>query len=59
MQCCLLLRNMVVRTPELRPSFLEKGAEDLLRAIKARHPSKCKDVGYAALRDLGLDNYND
>lgn len=50
---------MVVRTPELRPAFLDKGAEDLLRAIKARHTNKCKDVAAAALRDLGLDNYND
>lgn len=34
------------------------GAEELVRAAKAAHPSQCKDVGSAALRDLGLDNYN-
>lgn len=25
-QACIVLRNMVVRTPELRPAYLEKGA---------------------------------
>jgi len=33
------------------------GAEALVRACKAHRT--CRDVGYAALRDLGLDNYND
>lgn len=50
---------MVARNPELRPAYLERGAEALLRAAKAAHPAACKDVGAAALRDLGLDNYND
>eukprot|EP00198_Chlamydomonas_reinhardtii_P003087 XP_001692423.1 predicted protein [Chlamydomonas reinhardtii] len=58
-QACLVTRIMVARNPELRPAYLERGAEALLRAAKAAHPAACKDVGAAALRDLGLDNYND
>ena len=58
-QCCMLLRNMVVRNLELRPVFLGQDAEALLRAAKRLHPKTCSDVGAAALRDLGLDNYND
>lgn len=52
------MRNMVVRNLELRPVFLGKGAEDAVRAAKRAHPKSCTDVGSAALRDLGLDNYN-
>jgi hypothetical protein len=48
----------VVRNPELRPSFLDKGAETLLRGAKKAFPDQCRDVGSAALRDLGLDDYN-
>ncbi|KAG2434650.1 hypothetical protein HXX76_007544 [Chlamydomonas incerta] len=58
-QACLVTRIMVARNPELRPAYLERGAEALLRAAKVAHPAACKDVGAAALRDLGLDNYND
>ncbi len=58
-QCCIVLRNMVVRNPELRPVYLGQGAEALLRAAKKAHPKTCLDVGYAALRDLGLDKYNE
>lgn len=58
-QACMLVRNMVVRNAHLRPVFLEKGVEARLRSAKAAHPASCKDVGAAALRDLGLDNYND
>ncbi|WIA28447.1 hypothetical protein OEZ86_010991 [Tetradesmus obliquus] len=57
-QACMALRNMVVRNPELRPGFLAAGAEELLRAVKVLFPAACKDVASAALRDLGLDNYN-
>jgi hypothetical protein len=57
-QACMAIRNMVVRNPELRPGFLEAGAEDLLRSVKLLFPGSCKDVASAALRDLGLDNYN-
>lgn len=56
-QACMALRNMVVRNPELRAPFLERGAEALVRGAKARHAALCGDVGSAALRDLGLDQY--
>ena len=58
-QACILLRNCVVRNNHHRPTFLDKGAEALLRAAKRAHPSQCTDVGSAALRDLGLDKYNE
>lgn len=58
-QACMAVRNMVVRNPELRAPFLAKDMEPLLRAAKAKHPKACKDVASAALRDLGLDNYNE
>ncbi len=58
-QACLVVRIMVARNPELRQPYLDKGVEALLRQAKAAHPASCKDVGSAALRDLGLDNYND
>jgi hypothetical protein len=57
-QACMALRNMVVRNPELRPGFLAAGVEDLLRSVKLLFAGSCKDVASAALRDLGLDNYN-
>ena len=56
-QACMAVRNMVVRNPDLRPQVLSKGVEALLRAAKKAHPGPCGDVASAALRDLGLDNY--
>jgi hypothetical protein len=58
-QACMAVRNMVVRNTELRPGFLAAGAEPLLRAVKGVFPAACKDVASAALRDLGLDDYQD
>lgn len=58
-QGSMAIRNMVVRNPDIRPMFLAKGAEDLLRAAKKQHPGPCRDVASAALRDLGIDNYQD
>jgi hypothetical protein len=58
-QACMAVRNMAVRNPELRPAFLDKGAEALLRRAKVAYPKECRDVGSAALRDLGLDKYNE
>jgi hypothetical protein len=55
-QACMAIRNMVVRNPELRAPFLERGAEPLVRGVKGRF-GVCGDVGSAALRDLGLDQY--
>jgi len=53
-QCCLALRNIVSRCPELRAVVLEEEVEAPIRAAKRRH-SLCDDVGKAAIRDLGLD----
>ena len=56
-QACQLVRNLVVRNPELRPVMLQRGAEPIMRGAKKL--PECGDVATAALRDLGLDNYND
>ena len=56
---CMYLRNSAARNLELRPLMLERGADALLRAAKAAHPGTCTDVGSAALRDLGAENYNE
>ncbi len=56
-QACMALRNAVARSPELRGTVLAAGAEPLLRTAQRRHRATCADVGAAALRDLGLDNY--
>lgn len=53
-QCCLALRNIVSRRPDLRPAVLEEEVEGPIRAAKARF-FVCEDVGKAAIRDLGLD----
>jgi hypothetical protein len=55
-QACQLIRNLVVRNPELRQPILGKGMEPLLRGAKAL--KDCDDVAAAALRDLGLNDYN-
>lgn len=56
-QSCLMIRNLVARNPENRTILLSNGIEELIRKAKASHPS-CKDAATAALRDLGLDDYN-
>ncbi len=56
---CMFLRNSAARNPDVRPMLRERGAEPLLRAAKRAHPALCADVGSAALRDLGADNYNE
>ncbi|KAK9808657.1 hypothetical protein WJX72_001431 [[Myrmecia] bisecta] len=57
-QACMSIRNIVARNPGLRPVVLEKGAEQMLRKVKTQYPQACQDVGSAALRDLGFDDYN-
>jgi hypothetical protein len=52
-QMCLSLRNMAARSPELRVSILEEGAEDPLR--QAERIYECSDEAFGALRDLQLD----
>ncbi|KAK9166865.1 hypothetical protein Scep_002056 [Stephania cephalantha] len=56
-QSCLMIRNLVVRNPENRAILLGNGIEKIIRKAKESHES-CKDAASAALRDLGLDNYN-
>jgi hypothetical protein len=56
-QACMAIRNAAVRSPEVRAALLDKGAEALLRQVKSAHPA-CAEAGAAALRDLGLANYN-
>lgn len=58
-QACMAVRNMVVRNPELRPAFLAKGAEGLLHGVRGGLPVGDRDVATAALRDLGVDQYNE
>ncbi|KAK9056683.1 hypothetical protein SSX86_024045 [Deinandra increscens subsp. villosa] len=54
---CLMIRNLVARNPEIRPVLLSNGIEKIIRNAKESHKS-CRDAAIAALRDLGLDNYN-
>ncbi|KAG6470020.1 hypothetical protein ZIOFF_070980 [Zingiber officinale] len=56
-QACFMIRNLVVRNPENRIILLGNGIEKLIRKAKVSHAS-CKDAATAALRDLGLDDYN-
>ncbi|CAN6482876.1 unnamed protein product [Victoria cruziana] len=57
-QACLMIRNLVVRNPENRDIFLNNGTEKIIRQAKHNHES-CKRAATDALRDLGLDSYND
>jgi hypothetical protein len=52
-QACLLLRNMVVRCPELKQPMLDEEIEPTLREIHALRG--CDDEAYAVLRDLGCE----
>ncbi|KAL8238253.1 hypothetical protein R6Q59_019334 [Mikania micrantha] len=54
---CLMIRNLVARNPENRPILLSNGIEKIIRNAKESHKS-CRDAATAALRDLGLGNYN-
>lgn len=57
-QGCMALRNIASRCPEHREKMLKAGCEPILRQVKAKHFAACQDVASAALRDLGIDNYN-
>ncbi|KAK1439905.1 hypothetical protein QVD17_05730 [Tagetes erecta] len=54
---CLMIRNLVARNPENRPILLSNGIEKIIRNAKESHKN-CRDAAVAALRDLGLENYN-
>ncbi|KAG0499547.1 hypothetical protein HPP92_004238 [Vanilla planifolia] len=56
-QSCFMIRNLVARNPENRTILLGYGIEKLIRKAKGSHES-CRDAATAALRDLGLDDYN-
>lgn len=56
-QACQVLRNLVARNKDLGPPILEKGAEALLRNAKLL--DEVDDVAVGAMRDLGVDKYND
>jgi hypothetical protein len=49
-QCCLTVRNIAGRCPDLKGSLLDSGCEDVLR--NAGKLQQAVDEAYAALRDL-------
>ena len=51
--CRVTRRNM-----DVRAALLERGAEGLLRRVKAEAGAASGEAASDALRDLGLDNYN-
>lgn len=54
-QVCQVVRNAVVRSPGVKEALLRvEGLETGIRAARMKH-GECKDVGGAALRDLGLE----
>lgn len=54
----MAVRNLASRNLENRPILLKMGFQEALEDAKKTHPKACADVGSAALRDLGIDNYN-
>ena len=50
----MAVRNLVARTREHCPAFIEAGAEAVIKSALATYPS-CKDEATAALRDLGCE----
>jgi len=51
-QGSLACRNIVSRSPQLRGTLLDAGADEVLRTLSGRHQGSV-DEAYAALRDLG------
>jgi ribosomal protein L17 len=54
---CNMIRNIAVRSAENRTILLANGIEKLIRTAKANNET-CRAAATDALRDLGLDNYN-
>ena len=50
--CCMAIRNLIARTQDYVPQFLELGAETLVNHARTKHQT-CHDEAKAALRDLG------
>ena len=57
-QVCMLLRNAAVRSSKVKDLLRKADMEKHVRAIQQQHTSMCKDVASAALRDMGIENYN-
>ena len=59
-QCCMFARSAGGAKPRRNAPLLRGGGkrQALIRAAR-NHPKECTDVGSAALRDLGCDNYNE
>jgi hypothetical protein len=55
-QACQVVRNLVVRNPDLRKPVINMGLAPVMRG--AKQLPECDDVALAALRDLGFDDYN-
>lgn len=51
-QACVLIRNVMSRSPALAKPILELGVEELITQASTAHPD-CEDAAKAALRDLG------
>lgn len=57
-QACIAFRNLVSRCKEHRKELLAIGVEGSIRQAKRNFPAACQDVGAAALRDLGCEEYD-
>ena len=57
-QCCMLLRNSAVRSPKVKDLLRKQEMEKHVRQIQEKHNTICKDIASAALRDMGIENYN-
>ena len=60
-QACAATRNLASRAAPDGPvlaALASARLTPLLRAARRRYPDACGDVGAAALRDLGVDDYN-
>jgi len=57
-QVCMLLRNAAVRSSRVKDLLRKSDMEKHVRAIQQQHQATCHDVALAALRDMGVENYN-
>lgn len=54
-QACMAVRNLVARTRNHVPAFIECGVEALIRKARQDHQKILGDESHAALRDLDLE----
>ena len=57
-QVCMFLRTAAVRSDKVKTLLRKAEMEKHVRAIQSQHQKTCSDVASAALRDMGIDNYN-